>query len=249
MSEGSLMKIPQNFNRINPKPQNNIRRSLQSLIDTCYDSKQNKQNIKHTFIGMNNKYSKQGIGDIFCNEAEKAISFLEQNDKKDIATMLLDSLSKMFFSHNMLREANQALNHTLELNLEEGDLLHALARYSDLENIARMIGSQRDVFKILNQKKRCAKTVLKNYDDVAKNFKTISRTPTSERAVKILYARTLIKMAKIMTQKQPNNSIKMLQKAREIFVAIGEIESVNYIDSRIKFQKINELRDALKDFD
>ena len=200
---------------------------------SCFSKNKEPIEIKNEFIRLNFEYRKFGMIETFLFETQKLTDRLIKSGKLNIANILINELGKIYFKIGNIELAEKNIKESLRISTLFNDTLHMLARFTDLEKIYRLTNNKYELIKTLKLKKDCAKEIIKDYENSTRNFRSLIKTPTSLESVKIQLAYTYNDLADLLMYKKPKDSIKMLEKALEIYTEIGSDNEAKYIKKKI----------------
>ena len=206
----------------------------------CFDKNTSLEKIKFDFYTTQDLFVKSGQVKKFADKTNILCNAIENIGNKNISDLLINELSKLCVNFN-LQESSEKIIYRAIMNCRKNkDGLHELARIIDLEKIYTK-NNNKKLVKTLNMKKNCCEKILKDYNNNAKNFKSIIKIPTSKYDVEALLARTYCQLAEKIAPHQPDNAIILLRKSRMINRKLKRYRAADYAEYLIK-----DIQDKLK---
>ena len=226
------MKIP-SINQL-PKQPSTLKDLYSNFERNCHTvSDCNFAEVKDTFQKLNAEYTKQGFGRQFFFNSEQLTDNLIKNGNFRLANILINELGKIYMRIGKNDLAEKTIMQSMDISTQLNDNLHVLARLSDLEILYKKSGNRKRLFQILHDKKQCAKDIINDYDNCVKNFQSLHREPASLDAVKKQLAYTYSGLADLLMHSKPKDSLKLTQKAKEIYDELGQQKEAEYLKIKI----------------
>jgi len=213
--------------------------SKDKIITTFSDFTQevllNRQNITPKEFSL--KYStlqKEMSADEFCAKSEELIESLNKPsaEKNDFIGIMYSTLCKMneFIPNQMEKYAIAGFEHAQR----QEDYVHMMAR---LNNLRKLYTNKPDklfaYIQVLYKQEKCLKQLSKNYDECISNHNTIFRPPATQQQYETMLAYVQTEIGKLTKKKHPNDALKKLASARQIFEKQKNEKSILYIDMLI----------------
>ncbi len=219
-----------------PKTQPNIilKDLYKAFERRCFSKEATIPELKDSFFSLGKISFREGQGDVFCYRSEQLAENLLDRGNQSLGAIFLDELIKIHLRSGNFNAAEDIIFRVLNLSANSKDKIHVLARLTDLEKIYKKQNRRRDLFWVLDEKKRCAKDIIANYDEVSKNFQSIHRNPTTLNDIKIQLAYVYSDLAQMLERNRPKDSIKLIEKALEIYQEIGRQESIKYLTVKLE---------------
>jgi hypothetical protein len=178
--------------------------------------------------------------DMFCHEADKFVTELEEKNHHDFAGIVISSLCKLTDLIPDLHEYFAIKGY--KLAKANGDVLHSMARLNELRKIYYKRPERlKDYLNVMYAQENCLKKLAYDYNSAISTYHSITRPPAKQEEYKTMLAYVQTELAKITKRKHPHQAIKKLNNAREIFLGKGNQKSVEYID-----MLLNEIQIQLK---
>ena len=229
------MKVPV----VSTSHQEAINSMFSSFARNCIGKTKNNMQLKDEFLTLNRNYTKSGLGDTFLYKSERLSCHLLKNGNLKLANIFINELGKIYLRIGNAELAEKTILKSLRISELLNDELHVLARCNDLEYLYKALDNKEKLFKLLQMKKNCAKRIVRDYEKCAKNFNSLMREPTSLESVKKQLAFTYNDMADILVSKRPKDSIKMVEKAKEIYKELGQQKEVNFLTIKMQIIERN----------
>lgn len=192
------------------------------------------------FGEVKRSYMVRGKVDEFYSEASSFAKDLSKQQNNDFAGIVISSLSKV---DNVSPSAAEKLAlQGYEIAKANGDYVHMMARLNDLRKVyTKRPEKLYDYVQVLYKQEKCLRQLSKNYDKTVLSYKTISREAASQEDYTQMLAYVQTEIAKITKNKHPNDAMRKLLSARQIFENLGNQRSLGYID-----MLINEIKKSPK---
>ena len=159
--------------------------------------------------------------DEFCKKSEILLENLNNmpantNEKNDFIGIIYSTLCKVneFIPAQLEKYAIAGFHHAEQ----QGDYIHMMAR---LNNLRKLYINKPDklynYIQVLYKEEKCLKQLSKNYDTCIKQHNTIFRTPATQQQYETMLAYVQTEIGKLTKKKHPNDALKKLLSARQIF--------------------------------
>lgn len=222
---------------INESQRNLINEMYNSFTRSCLCQNKEPKELKDEFLRLNVKHVKNGMGETFLYKSEKLSGHLLKNGKLKLANIFINELGKIYLRIGDVEQAEKTIRKSIKISALLNDNIHVLARLNDLEYLYKAINDKEKLFKILKEKKQCALEIINNYEKNAKNFNTNVKEPTSLESVKKQLAFTYSDMAELLLPDKPNESLKLIQKTKEIYEELGQKKEVDFLNVKMQIIK------------
>jgi hypothetical protein len=167
--------------------------------------------------------------DMFCYEADKFATQLEETKQHDFAGIVISSLCKLTDFIPEWQEHFALKGY--KIAKANGDILHKMARLNDLRKIYYQNPNRvKEYLSVMYAQENCLKKLTYDYDSAISTFHSINRTPAKQGEYKTMLAFVQTELAKLTKKRHPHQAKIKLNNAREIFVENGNKQSVKYID-------------------
>jgi len=219
----------------------NYKQIYSNFSQRCLTNNPDFKQVKGEFIGIKNTFLSHRQTDSFCTNTLKLAQTLIDNGNEKLANVLINEIGKIYLSMRKYGDAERLIRYSLEYSRSVNDRLHVLARLNDLEEIFRAQKNRKRIFGVLRDKKECLKEIIADYDGSVKNFQTIFRPPTSLESVKTQLAYTYSGISDMLWYRSPENSLRAVQKSKQIYEELKKQEQLIYINNKIKIltERIN----------
>ena len=216
--------------KINMLQQAAAKNRLKSFVRSCINNEYELTNVKSEFIRLNNVCKQNGIHPLFCDGTERLYKYLMAHNNIKLSNILLGELGKIYARSGNIHLAEGALNKSLEISRTMDDKLHVLARLTDLEFLYKDCGDKKKLYGVLKDKIKYSKEVIKNYEHYASNFDTLTKTPATKNSIKIQLAYAYTNLADLLMRKHPQDSLKLVEKAKQIYMELAQQREIKYLD-------------------
>lgn len=203
----------------------------------CIKYPDNTRRAKENFFKLEALCYSSNQHDTFCANAQKLAEHLQKNGKIKLANIFFAELGKIYGAIGKTKLAEETIEKSIEISNCMGDQIHVMARLTDLEIIFKKNRNGKKLYTTLIRKIECGKQILENYELYEKNFNTISKRPANKNGIKIQMAFAYSDLADIIKHKRPNHSIKLLEKAKEIYKSLEKETEVKYLEKKIEYTK------------
>lgn len=203
-------------------------RNCNSAPQDLFGAKKEFANLERIFIPNNRAQE-------LTSRTENFIEHLSERGNNKLADILTNELGKLHLRIGNYPEAEKFTIQSIKNNYAEQDLIHAAARFSDLEIIYKNLGDQKGIYQALHDKKSCIKEILSDYDFYKQKFQSIVRPPTTKESLQVQLAYTYTELSKLLLFNKPKDSCKALVKAKEIYDELGKTKEINYYKNRIRW--------------
>lgn len=170
--------------------------------------------------------------DMFCQQADDlALKLIEQKNK-DLPGIIYSGLCKMTeaFPNQLERFALSGY----KVAKSKRDYVHMMARLNDLRKVyTRRPDKLYDYIQVLYKQEKCLKQLTNHYDESVLAYQSVIRKPASKDDYRQMLAYVQTEIGKLTRKKHPDDALKKLLNAREIFVERGNKQSVSYVDMLI----------------
>lgn len=229
------MKVPV----VSTSHQEAINSMFSSFVRNCIGKTKNNMQLKDEFLTLNRNYTQSGLGNTFLYKSERLSGHLLKSGNLKLANIFINELGKIYLRIGNPELAEKTIIKSIKISQLLNDDLHVIARYNDLEYLYKAIDDKKKLFKLLQMKKDCAKKIINNYEKSVKNFNSLMREPTSLESVKKQLAFTYNDMADLLFNKKPKDSLKMVEKAKQIYEELGQQKEVNFLTIKIQIMERN----------
>ena len=223
----------------------NFCRNCNSAPQDLFNAKKEFSNLKRIFIPNNRTRE-------LTKRTEHFNEDLSERGNNKLADILTNELGKLHLRLGNYAEAEKFTLKTIENCYAEQDLIHAAARFSDLEIIYKDVNDRKRLYQALNDKKYCIKEILSDYDFYKQKFQSIVRPPTTKESLQIQLAYTYTELSKLLLFNKPKDSCKALMKAKSIYDELGKAKESAYYKNRIRWVmskiRLNEYENRHKMF-
>lgn len=170
--------------------------------------------------------------DLFCLGASRFAKNLAANDNKDFAGIIYSRLCKLMeFSPVELEKYAKEGYKIAELN---GDYVHMMARLNDLRKVyMKRPEKLYDYIQVLYKQEKCLKHLSKHYDSAVATYQSVSRKPASQHDYEQMLAYVQTEIGKLTKVKHPNDAMKKLLSAKNIFEKSDNKHAIKYVDMLI----------------
>lgn len=217
----------------------NFCRNCKSAPQDLLGAKREFANLERIFIP--NKRTSE-----LNRRTENFIEDLSERGENKLADLLTNELGKLNLKLGNYDAAEKFTIKSIRNFYAEQDLIHAAARFSDLEILYKNIGDRKGLYQALHDKKSCIKEILSNYDFYKQKFQSIVRPPTTKESLEIQLAYTYTELSNLLLFSKPKDSCKALMKAKAIYDNLGKTKESNYYKNRIRWVmskvRLNEYR-------
>lgn len=208
--------------------------SIDTLSRYVFDNAKNitPRSFSKSFGEVRHSYLSKGKVDEFYSEASNFAKDLSKQENNDFAGIVISSLSKV---DNVLPSAAEKIAiQGYEIAKSNGDYVHMMARLNDLRKLyTRNPNRLYDYVNVLYKQEKCLKYLTKHYDSAVAKYKTVTREAATQEDYEQMLAYVQTEIAKLTKNKHPNDAMRKLLSAREIFQQSGNDRSLSYIDMLI----------------
>lgn len=175
--------------------------------------------------------------ELFCEEADKLATKLVAAENGDFAGIIYSALTKL--TEYFPRELELYAKKGLAVAEQNGDYVHVMARLNNLRKVyIDKPDSLYDYINTLYAQEKCLKKLSKSYESVTENYKTVTRKAAKKEDYEKMLAYVQTEIGKLTWKKHPNDAMKKLLNARNIFIARGDssqsVEYINFLISKIE---------------
>ncbi len=174
--------------------------------------------------------------ELFCQEADKFATELVAKENGDFAGIIYSALTKLteFFPKELEIYAKKGL----AVAEKNGDYVHMMAR---LNNLRKVYIDKPDklyhYIQTLYAQEKCLRKLSSKYTTVTETYRSVIRKPASKEDYEKMLAYVQTEIGKLTWKKHPNDAMKKLTNAYNIFLKRGDARSIEYIEllmSKIK---------------
>lgn len=220
--------------RINESQKILINNMYSSFTRNCIGQKKEPTELKDEFLRLNTKHVRSGMGDSFLYKTEKLSGHLLKKGNLKLANIFINELGKIYLRIGDVELAEKTIRKSIKISTLLNDNIHVLARLNDLEYLYKAINNKEKLFKILKEKQKCAIEIINNYEKSVKNFNSLMKAPTSLESIKKQLAYTYNDMAELLLPKKPKESLKLIQKTKEIYEELGQKKEVDFLEVKMQ---------------
>lgn len=185
------------------------------------------------FIAFQRQALSSQSRDVFCSQADKLAENMLQDNNNDFAGIIYSSLCKI--TEFIPNELEKFALRGYEVAKSNGDYVHMMARLNDLRKVyTRRPEKLYDYIQVLYKQEKCLKQLTNHYDKSVGTYQSVIRKPASQEEYRQMLAYVQTEIGKLTKKKHPNDAMKKLLNAREIFLQSGNKQSVDYIDMLIR---------------
>lgn len=165
---------------------------------------------------------------LFCQRADILAEQLESGQKQNFAGIIYSLLAKI--TERFPRELEYYAYKGYKAAQRNGDAIHMLARLNDIRRLVYCQPSRlHDYVNVLFEQERCLKTITSSYENVIKNFQTISRKPAPKKDYETMLAYIQTELSKLIWKREPKLALQKLKSAQDIFRHVGDKGNNEYI--------------------
>lgn len=167
--------------------------------------------------------------ELFCKEADKLAINLMKEEKGDFAGIIYSALTKL--TEYIPRELEIYAKRGLEVARSNGDYVHIMARLNNLRKVY-MDKPEKvyDYVQTLYAQEKCLKKLASQFEKTSETYKTVTRKPASKENYEKMLAFVQTEIGKLTWRKHPNDSMKKLLNAKEIFEKNKDSKSLSYVE-------------------
>lgn len=170
--------------------------------------------------------------ELFCQEADKLAIKLMKEEKGDFAGIIYSALTKLteFFPKELEIYAKKGL----EVAKSNGDYVHIMARLNNLRKV--YMGKPDKVYdyvQTLYAQEKCLRKLSSHYETASSTYQSVTRKAASKDDYEVMLAFVQTEIGKLTWKKHPNDSMRKLINAREIFEKNNDNRSLSYVDMLI----------------
>lgn len=187
----------------------------------------------HEFRKLEQDYVNRSETDLFCKESNQLIDTFLEKKELDFAGIIVSFLCKL--SATKPRELEYFAQKGYNISKITGDYVHMMARLNDLRKT--YIGCKDrlyDYIQVLYKQEKCLKKLTRNYPETASTFRSVTREVAPRETYEQMLGYVQTEIAKLTRRKHPNDALRKLLSAREIFQKHSNKESLAYIQRLIE---------------
>ena len=171
--------------------------------------------------------------DVFCSEAGNFAEKLAAQNNNDFAGIIYSGLCKLTEFYPPVLEKYALKGY--EAAKANGDYVHMMARLNDLRKIyMNKPDKLYDYIQVLYKQEKCLRQLARHYDTAVESFQTVSRKPAKKEDYEQMLGYVQTEIAKLTRKKHPNDAMRKLLSAKEIFEKSGNKPSIKYIDMLLR---------------
>lgn len=177
-------------------------------------------------------YLKNNQYDLFCEEANCFADKLISSERNDLAGIIISSLCKLteFIPEKLEKFAQKGY----EIAKRNGDYVHMMSRLNNLRKIYQGHPDRLyDYVQVLYKQEKCLKELTFHYDTAVGSYHSLVRKPATKNEYEVMLAYVQTEIGKLTRKKHPEDALKKLLNARDIFEKHKNYRNVGYIDMLI----------------
>ena len=219
------MKInPININKVNHNFEHFTRETIHSKVqDTHFFARE--------ISGFQKQYSKCGKIDIFCDKLADFAEMLQDKGLKDFAGIVYSGLVKLPIDKN---KKISILEKAIENAEGQGDKFHVVARIVDLKKLYKAEWMSKLYVKTLLKEEKYLKSIVTDFEEAKKNFKTIEKNAGSEDVYRLRLAFARIDIAKTCMKQNPKLALSKIKSAKRVFAEQERTKELEFANQLIK---------------
>ena len=193
------------------------------------------------FWKLEKQYARGGNIDTFCRESDNLAQMLFNHYKDDYVGIIMSVLCK----------TNEARPQALEYFAWKGfdiarmnrDFVHMMARLNDLRNVyIENPACFRQYMDVLFRQEHCLHKLTSYYDDVSKNYHSVSREIAPRGTYEEMLAYTQTEIGRITKYSNPKDARYKLSSAHNIFLKRGKHKHAEYVRKLLRDIDRNSFR-------
>lgn len=194
----------------------------------CLNPNASIPRVKDTYLDVQDLFVRSGQVQDFFDKTLDLSKQLEGRGNTALSTLLVNELSKLCRAFVLRPNSENVFYKAINNFRQNHDSMHELARIIDLEQIYRMNGDRRNLFKVLHMKKNCCKRILANYEESVANFQSIHKMPTPRKNIQIQLGHVYSALGDMLAREKPDDAIAAYEKSIEINKKLGRHRAVDY---------------------
>lgn len=215
---------PINVNRINHDFEHFARETMQSRI-------RNPHSFAKEISAFQKNYSKMGMLDVFCYNLADFAEKLQGSGMRDFAGIVYSGLAKL----PIAKDTRITILEKAITNAEnQGDKFHILARIVDLKKLYKAEWMSKQYVKTLLKEEKCLKSIVTDFEEAKKGFKTVAKGTESEDVYRLRLAFARIDIAKTCMRQNPGLALSKIRSAKRVFVEQGRTKEVEFSEQLAK---------------
>lgn len=212
-----VIKANQNFDRFATETMN------ARIRDTHYFAKE--------ISGFQKQYSKIGMLEAFSANLAGFAEKLQASGMKDFAGIVYSGLAKLPIN----KEVRISILEKAIANAEsQGDKFHVLARVVDLKKLYKAEWMSKKYVKTLLKEEKTLKSIVTDFEEAKKGFKTINKGPESENVYRLRLAFARVDIAKTCMKQNPGLAKSKIKSAKRVFIDQERTKEAEFADQLIK---------------